>query len=266
MKYSAVYSNKINLDDFAEVIIEYKHSQEEDLPLFLEYNQKKDIVISISDLDEFIRYKEWHIFNAIYEQYPYFTLRFYKVSKFEEIPELVIDLLENLNMPYFFGICATTFDQLHYLLDLGVSQVYLAEDICFDLTRASRLCGETLIRVFPNVAQGSIKSGPALKKFFIRPEDVKEYADVVDIFEFWGPTDRQNVLRRIYEKGKWLGDLQAIILDLDIELESQYLIPQFAHIRKDCGRRCMKGEKCSVCEHIKSISEKLKEKNLMLKY
>jgi hypothetical protein len=170
-------------------------------------------------------------------------------------------------MPYFFGFLITTFDQLNYIIDLGAKAVYLTEDICFELSSAKCLCEKhkVQIRAFPNVAQSSLKSAPALTKFFIRPEDVKYYEDVIDIFEFWGPLDRQFVLYKIYNKGLWFGDLKELILGLDIDFDSRRILPNFAELRKDCGRKCMKGKSCRICNSIFNISKLLEERHFIIR-
>ena len=55
------------------------------------------------------------------------------------------------------------------------------------------------IRVFPNVAQ-SRSEIPAIKQFFIRPEDLNAYEPYVDIYEFYRVNSSINtdVLYEIY--------------------------------------------------------------------
>jgi hypothetical protein len=148
----------------------------------------------------------------------------------------------------------------------GVTEVYVGEDICFDLVRAKAVASSygVQLRTFPNVAQCSVKQTPPLQKFFIRPEDVEEYSDCIDTIEFWGPQDRQNILLKIYKKGFWYGDLNELLLDLPLSFDSRRIIPGFARIRKSCDRKCMKGEHCNVCDHALSISKKLENNNFVL--
>ena len=266
MKYSVNYSNKLkSLDGFDEIIIRYEQ-QEEALPQFLEAHLEQDIVLSIDNVKDFCYYQRWGYLNALYEKYNNFCIRFYQTRDFSEIDAELKAAIESLEVPYFFGMLASSFDELNYLLSIGAKQVYLVEDICFDLMRAKQVCSSygATVRAFPNVAQASVRSTPALKKFFIRPSDIPTYEEYIDILEFWGSEDRQEVLLQIYKRGNWMGDLSVIILDLNSKIESQYIIPQFATLRVNCERKCMKGNNCSCCERILSIGEKLKSKGIML--
>jgi hypothetical protein len=257
MKYAARFIKGVDLNDFDQIIINYS-TQSQELPLFLQEHKDKTIILEISDVDAFCNSQQIEILNALYHKYKNFIVCLYSICKFSELTAPILDKISVLEAPFMLGMPITNFDQLRYVLDLGVSSVYLAEDICFDMWGAKRVCSENgvQIRVFANVAQGSIKSGPALKKFFLRPEDVEEYSDCIDVIEFWGPENRQSVLKTIYSKGRWPGDLSTLILGLDLSIDSRYIQPSFGRLRKNCQRKCMKGEQCKCCELIVEISQK----------
>lgn len=270
MKYAVNYSNKIkNIDDFDEIIIQY-NNQDKELPYFLDNHKDKMVILQIPiiEVEQFHFLEQWKLLNAIYQEHNNFIVCFGALGAFQELDEKTLECAHNLEMPFMTGLKITNFDQLHYALELGVCAVYLAEDICFDLLRAKRLCGRkgVQIRAFPNVAQGSVRSGPALKKFFIRPEDVEEYSNCIDVLEFWGPLDRQSVLLRIYRKGYWYGDLEPIILDLNLSIDSRCLAPDFALFRKGCQRKCMRGEDCTICDKLFEFSEQLRADNIGFNY
>lgn len=268
MKYCGRYSNKIKMSVFDEVAIVYDRQSKEVIN-YLEANKSHNTVLIVRDIKDFHSAKEWIKLNAIKTQYPdfQFSVCFNEVARFSPFSEELIECVRNITVPFFTGYLATNFDQLHYLCKQGVSDVYIAEDICFDLMRARRVASSygVKLRAFPNVGQSSVKQGPALKKFFIRPEDVAEYEDCIDILEFWGPLDRQKTLHEIYTKGVWFGDLKELILDFDLSFDSRRIIPGFARLRKTCGRKCMKGERCGVCDRILSISKVLEDKDLIIK-
>lgn len=268
MKYCGQYSNKIDMTIFDEISILYD-KQDRQLISFLQKHLNQRVILIITDIEDFLQTEEWIKLNAIYEKYPdfNFTICFKEISKFQEVSNSLLQCIKELKMPFFIGCVATNFDQLQYLCGLGVSDVYLGEDICFDLRRARAVCDryKVQIRAFPNVGQCSVKSGPALKKFFIRPEDIEEYSDYIDTLEFWGPLDRQGILLQIYKKGVWNGDLKDLILDFDLSFDSRTIMPDFAYIRKNCGRKCMKGERCSICDTVYRISQKLADKNIIFK-
>ena len=268
MKYCGRYSNKINLSVFDEISIRYSGQYEELLTFFQEHTDKKVILI-INDTNEFYNTGAHDIVNTIHKEYPEFNFSvcLKDIGSFQLINHELYSLAQSLTVPYYFGFVATNFDQLNHLCENGASEVYLAEDICFDLKRAKRICDRygVKIRVFPNVAQASVRTSPAHKKFFIRPEDLSVYEDVIDTLEFWGELDRQEIFYRIYQSGKWFGDLKEIIADFNIDFDSRCIIPIFAEARKTCGRKCMRGESCKICDSILSISTKLGDMNMIIK-
>jgi len=58
--------------------------------------------------------------------------------------------------------------------------------------------------------------------------------------------------------------LQEIIKELDTELDSRYIIPRFSEKRVRCGKECIKGGKCQMCQVILDLSERLKKANLIV--
>lgn len=270
MKYCGRFSNRINMDKFDEISIIYQRQSKELLEFLKKYpTQKIILVVGSQDFDEFYEHKTWELVNAIAERMPESNLSicFHDVGDCKVIDEKLQICIDNIKIPYFFGFIANDFEKLNYLCSKGVSEVYLAEEICFDLTRAKRICDRygVKIRAFPNIAQSSLKAGPALNKFFIRPEDVPVYEGIIDTLEFWGPLDRQETVLDIYKQGYWFGDLREIILDLSCSIDSRTLVPVFAQARKDCQRKCLKGGACSICNRLVSIGDKLSEQGYIIK-
>lgn len=264
MKYSVNFSNHFSLSAFDEIIIKYD-KQDASLLNFLEEHSKQRIILSIDNIYDF---DDSHCeqLNHIYERYPYFAVRLLSICSFDLVSPEMQHIKEQLTMPCFFGYVVTTFDELQHILAFEVSDVYLAEDICFDLVRAKSLCRahNTAVRAFPNVAQASVATSPALTKFFIRPEDVVIYDNVIDILEFWGPLEKQAVLYLIYSHGQWAGDLQSLILDLNFSFDSRAIVNDFAKKRKTCRRKCMRGDECTLCKDVYDFSQKLAEQNLQI--
>ena len=269
MKYCCRYSNKIKVENFDEVSILYD-KQDRELVDYLSNHSYQKTTLIISDIHEFYESQEWIKLNAIKEKYPdfNFSVCFYSMRPFEEFTEELKECGNALvNIPFYTGYLAVNFDELNYLCQQGVSEVYVGEDLGFDLKRVKRVANQYSIqvRVFPNVAQSCIKSTPALKKFFIRPEDVAEYEDCIDTLEFWGTLNRQDILRKIYGRARWMGDLQDIILDFDIHFDSRRIVSEFGKMRKICGRKCMKGDYCKTCEQVYALSKKMEEKGVIVK-
>lgn len=268
MKYSVDYSNRIKMNDFDEIRISCEPTKVSYLEDFLSKWQEKEIVVVIkeSDIDDFYYGRQWEPLNALYSQYKNFSVCICALSQFHELKDNAVLFMNTLEAPVFTGLIVTNFDELEYIIRIGAKQVYLSEEICFDLKRAKRVCDRhgVTIRAFPNVAQGSVRSGPAHKKFFIRPEDVEFYSQYIDTLEFWGPLDRQEMILNIYKDKYWFGDLKDLILGLNLSIDSMRILPTFATLRANCNRKCTKGGFCSACDSVLNIEKKLKENNLII--
>ena len=179
-----------------------------------------------------------------------------------EQKDILPDLTDNM-IKYFFADHVNTVDKLRGFINLGVSDIYVIDELAFSLGKIAPMCHDNKvnIRVFPNVAQSSTSiPNDTFKNFFIRPEDISAYEDYVDYCEFWGPLDRQSVLFKIYKEGQWLGSLNTLILGLEREIPNTCIVPYFGRARVNCDKRCAYG-KCEVCSNIKDLADVLEHRD-----
>ena len=272
MNYCLRYSNnsKKQIKEAEEISIIYDKNDVE-LPAFIRKHPDKRInliieSINIDNFDEF----EVNKINLIHEAMPEAQLYvcLYNYSKMEVIKPDIKARMDALKLPWFSGLFAHTWDQLHYLISLGVSDIYVVEDLCFELPAVAKECHKynIRVRVIPNVAQSSINASAPLKKFFIRPEDIDIYEPYIDTIEFWGELRQQDVYYKIYhDKKEWYGNLKEIIFSFDLDFDNRCVLPIFGKSRLDCGKKCLKGGHCCICDHLYNISQKLSEKNYIVK-
>lgn len=84
--------------------------------------------------------------------------------------------------------------------------------------------------------------------------------------EFFGEKEKQDTYYNIYKKDKeWFGNLGEIIIGFNDIIDSRYIIPRFAKKRIKCGRECMKGGPCKICDRIVNLSHNLEEAGLIVK-
>jgi hypothetical protein len=177
-------------------------------------------------------------------------------------------LMKKNNIPFFFNRHANSWDEIMGLLSTGVSEIYVCEELCFDLPTIADIAHmvDVKIRVIPNICQSKWENTPSLKQFFIRPEDMPIYEQYVDVFEFWGDKRTYNVLYETYAlKRKWFGPLKEIILGFEGETDNKCIIPTFGEVRSRCGKRCNKGKNCHICEKIDKLASALAERELYVK-
>lgn len=270
MNYCLRYTNssKIMIKEAEEISIIYDKNDTA-LPAFIEKHDTKRINLIIENPEESLDAFEIKKLNAINEKYHYSVIYvcLYSNKRCEAMSDNLLALMADLKMPWFTGNMITTWDALHYFISLGVTDVYIAEDLGFEISLVYDVChkANVKVRVIPNVAQSNINQTPDLKKFFIRPEDMELYSKYIDTVEFWGELRQQDVFYKIYKGGKWYGNLKEIIFSFNEDLDSHRVLPVFGNARLGCDKRCLKGFNCSICESIKSIQEQMKEQNLIIK-
>lgn len=270
MKVCFEYFNSSKLlNDVDELKIKYD-DQDVQLIDFLERHSHQRTILDIQDIDSFNRLQEWRKLNAIKAKYPHFNIALmFHPGSTRQVPKEMLDTINKLdNIPYFFEFFVTTWEQLHYLISLKVSDVYLTEDMCFELEAAKALCSAkgVSIRAFPNIAQSSVWDSPAPAKFFIRPEDLDFYSQYIDTIEFWGDPLKQDVFYHIYCVSKrWIGELNVIVADLNATFNNSGILPLFAQTRANCGKQCMRGKRCAICFKLDSLSNTLKDKGISVK-
>lgn len=173
----------------------------------------------------------------------------------------IVSLYEE-NIPFFFQNHINTWERLVTSINAGVSDVYITDELGFDIQNVSAFCHDrnVKVRIYPNVAQSSsyLKTTGKLNKFFVRPEDIMFYDKYVDIYEFFGSIDKQSVLYRIYSSHQWMGSLDLLILGLDVDIYSDRLLPHFGEARTKCEKRCLQG-RCDICSAAEDFARALYE-------
>lgn len=170
--------------------------------------------------------------------------------------------IQKLTIPFYFGDPATTWEELHMFLDLGVSDIYISKQLGFDLERINKIVPANIqIRCYVNICQFTWDDGKRFKTFFIRPEDIDYYGAFIDVFEFWKSVDIQNVLYEIYFHDKeWNGNLREIIKGLRVDINNYYILgTEFARRRAQCRKKCIKSEHCELCDSVASLANTLEE-------
>lgn len=276
MKYCFEYTNKLpkhRLLEADEIRIWYDN-QVTDLVEFLQSYGEKRIILCVPDVERFIQQKGWAALGLMARKAPGVKIAVcfdnYRnaravLTEFSEEKKEALAQLANLGIDYFYACYASNWDELHAFVALGVSDVYIAEALGFELQAVSKLCHpNTKIRVYANVAQSCVEA-PPLMKFFLRPDDIEKLSEYIDVLEMWGPTDRQAIYADIYRQGYWHGDLNEIIIGLHESINNDTLLPTFGHWRANCGRKCLKGHHCDICSRTVSIAQKMKDANLIIR-
>jgi hypothetical protein len=269
MKYCIKYQRDFPyLDKVDEITITYNRKDTTLLDFLLKY-KNKIINIYIKDEDDFLKNDCIKIFDAIATEHPEINFRF-KLKRYTDDNSHFCSIIINNKIPhkYFFDYFVSDWDTLWGYINLKPASIYVTADLGFEIKTVAEILHNRGIEVrcLPNVAQSNWGETAALKRFFIRPEDIDLYEPYVDVCEFFGDSKKESIYYKIYALDKkWFGKLNEIIISFDSELDSRFLLPNFADRRLECGKRCLKGRGCKICEATEQLSAKLEEKNLIFK-
>lgn len=173
-------------------------------------------------------------------------------------------------LKFFFDVVVRDWETFHTFIEAGVSDIFLVEQMMFEIKEASVAAHKAGVRVrtFPNIAQRRYEETQSIKCFFIRPEDIDLYEGLVDVMDIYTIEEvNQDVVWEIYKEDKiWWGPLKEIIVGLDNEIDGRYIIPRFGDRRLNCGRKCFKGHRCDVCETVEALGKNLQKAGLLIQY
>lgn len=181
--------------------------------------------------------------------------------------EIISILKEHEIKRYFFSTHANNIDLFYILINSGATDVFVVEAMGFELNKLSKVAKEkgVQIRVYPNIAQSAGNEVPGLKRFFIRPEDIQDYEEYVDVCDFFYEDATCLNYFNIYKNMKeWFGNLKEIINGLDTDLDSRFILPRFGETRAKCGKRCFRGDPCHICDLIQETAGKLEEAGIRI--
>lgn len=272
MKYAIrFYRGCRVLDKADEIIIKYTETEPELIKFVQSCKNIQRVIVLIPELiadaftlednqEEDIIEENIRIFSTAMEAHPEFAVML------DQDHGDWIERLEKAHIPFFFCAAATSKTEFRYMLNYDVSDIYIGGELGFSMKEVADVCHSRgiKIRVVPNFVYNPSQFAKKfdITNFFIRPEDTEFYEQYVDIFEFRCRLTQQPVYYDIYHDGRWLGNLQDIIINLEEDIDNRTILPQFQK-RANCGKRCAFG-KCDICSHILTASELMVEKGLVL--
>ena len=266
MKYCIDFNkdSKI-LDKVDEINIQYDRIQDENaLSQYCEEHKKQRINVCIDDLESGLKEGKIAAMLEYQDKHQDYNVYIRLDGKNEELGIL---LSKYPNAKFYFSTKINDWDRVIGYIEYGVSDIYIVEGLGFELDKIAAIAHEknVQIRVFPNVAQTTWNDLDDLKKFWIRPDDIDFYSQYVDVCEFFGENEKNDILYNIYKKDKkWFGDLREIIIGLNTNIDGRYIVPRFVKKRVRCCRECLKGGNCQMCEYIRDLSNNLEKAGLMV--
>ncbi len=265
MKYCLKHYPDSKLEESDEVIYNFKSSTKA-IDFIELYNDRR--IIFLVNLNEPKASLQQVIDVAIAAKEKYPQSDFAIMTSLEALTPDIVTLLKEKKVDCFCVNMAGNWIDFLKLANLGFSDVYIGDDLGFDLKRLSKVAKELQVklRVFPNAAHSVWNDMPSIKKFFIKPEDIAIYEDFIDVIEFFCNTPAiEKTLYSIYkDRMKWTGSLGDIISGLNLDLTSNSLVDNFTLGRINCARKCLKGNACNRCDKALELADHMKEHKMEL--
>lgn len=197
-------------------------------------------------------------------------------------PQLYVYLKKPIELPphikFYFEKPVCSWDQLHYLISLGVSDVYIAGDLTHELPDVRAVCSlhnvniRLILNKVPDIGPASIKST------FYTPQDISLIENYYDTVEFIcspanDPFDLidlnwhkfKMLYRAWFDKKEWDGELSLINDDIHFSYPcSTNLGINFSYKKATCGSKCRKMRTCNTCESVLQAMLALQDKRVRL--
>lgn len=252
MKYCLKYSNictKLNQAD--EISIKY--SEDKGLVDFMKKFNAQRIVLRV-DVNNF-SLNEIRKLAAIKNTYP--ELQF-TVALNEASPIVVASLKEN-NIPFYFAIPCTNWEQFNQYINTGVSDIDISGPLAFELSKVklvlASLDQKVQVRATPNKCINLLPDTNPIIGFYIRPEDIDLYEEFIDILDFEGLEHQDTFFKMYSEEKLFIGNLMQCIYNFNAPVDNKGLITAFGERRRNCGRQCLNGGLCRRCNILVKLSQ-----------
>lgn len=229
-----------------------------------------------------VQHKDYRIISDLLVDYPETRIIWELPRDFEEHKDLILQYNEIADshrlvcclnslaevswfkehkVPFYYGFPVSSYYDLKALDELGVEYVRIAPPLTHSMQFTGFFGCE--IRAVPNVAYDAyIPRKDGIVGGWIRPEDIQYYEKGIDVFEFEGNLnlEQERTMWEVYKKGKWPGNLNILITNLNQNVTSIGLPDDFGQNRAICQQRCMQSGTCHLCETAIRFSNTLEKK------
>lgn len=200
-----------------------------------------------------------------------FVLALIYSQESDEVLDKFYERLFNSGIPYLFLNPISDWDTLVGLAGLKPTDLYITNELGFDLQRVAEFLHKNNIQVrcIPNICQSQWKNTHSFKTFFIRPEDVVIYEPYVDVLELYDNVNQsidKNVIDLYYQlyaiDKKWNDCLHMLIFNYRIEdtIHNDIINRYGFHAKRiKCRKKCLKGGKCNYCDAIFQFNKRHQE-------
>ena len=185
--------------------------------------------------------------------------------------EELIPIYQENNIKYFLDYIfnINSFCRLQDAIDLGVTDVYVMEDLCYRLPQVKSLCNQygIQIRLLVNMISSFTlgRENDVTAPFYV-PENMEQlelYYDVIE-FELFGSWNRFDTLYKIwFVDGQWADDLKFINFELNINIPGGSFPRELCEYKMKCGHRCIERQSaCRKCQQYVELAQSMARKGI----
>ena len=191
--------------------------------------------------------------------------------------KVLINLIkEDIKAFFDYDFPAYSITSLSYMLSLGVSDIYLADDLFYNLYDVYAILQEKGVqhRMVLNLIPSNLPTAGVDPKAPIFPPEcgyiLFPHVDVVE-FECGRPFNWRHFgvyYRAWFEREDWHGDLSEIIRGLTLFIPNDSLIADdLIRFKMGCGRRCdaRVTSPCNKCQQFIEMATKLNERRIAVR-
>lgn len=164
---------------------------------------------------------------------------------------ILLDILLNKGYKACVKFPVADWETFGILKEHGVSDIYIDGPLGFQVDNLIQAKGNVNIRVTPALSPNAAFSRTSnASSFFIRPEDIDRYSEVIDILDFpAADIDREDALFKAYRRKSFPYNLALLIANLNTQTENALIRDDFADHRLNCGQKCkVPGHPCHICD------------------
>lgn len=182
-----------------------------------------------------------------------------------------VSFIQECGIKFFFDYDykMNSFCRLYDALELGVSDVYILEDLCYRLPQVRELCslyGAQIRLVANSISSFTSGRGTDITAPWFVPENydvLQQYYDVIE-FELFNSWQRFDALYKIWIEDKcWDNNLKFINFELKIDIPGDSFMPEVCEYKMTCGHRCVERQAhCRKCEQMLSFAQDMAKKKL----
>lgn len=235
----------------------------------------------VEDLIEFVQeYKDKRINISFPEGIHMPTLKsIYAVSdnvyvRLKATDMMMLPEIQEKDFKFFFDatMSANNYTNLDAFIRLGISDIYFADDLAYNLPELSKYCHSKNVKlrlILNKIPATSFDKGINPRSPIFRPQDIDLINKYVDTYEFdcGEPYDwaKFNVLYRTwFERKSWHGQLSEINDDIHMSFHNDTIYPNLTDYKITCGRKCNQrtGTYCKKCNQWLEIGEIFEDKRI----